>query len=438
MVSHDREEPLEGNYFVSTYPPFSTWKPQHVGGVHDTLQSPPPSSGDALFGLYVHIPFCLERCEYCYYLSYADKSDECMDGYVDALADELAIYARTPALLQRKLSFVYFGGGTPSLLSTRRLEGLMRKLQASFTWARTQEVTFECAPLSVTEPKLRAIRDAGVTRISLGMQQLDDGILRKNGRVHLVRDAERAYAAVRRVGFDLVNIDLIVGLIGDTDRSFLTSLDRVIGMEPESVTIYQLEIPLNTPLYRALRDGTLDTPPDAWNVKRARLARGFARLEQAGYSVRSAYAAVRDPRRHAFVYQSAQYHGADLLGIGVASFSYVSGVHWQNVDSFDQYLSRVREGQLPLGRAYVLTEEERMIREFVLQLKLGAVDAAYFRDKFGVEIAQRFAGPLGRLVEAGWLTLDDQGITLTRDGLIRVDHFLSDFYLPQHRAVRHT
>jgi oxygen-independent coproporphyrinogen-3 oxidase len=202
--------------------------------------------------------------------------------------------------------------------------------------------------------------------------------------------------------------------------------------------MYQLEIPLNTPLYRDLRAGTLAEPPPSWDVKRARVKAAFERLEQAGYLVRSAYAAVRDPRRHRFVYQDAQYHGADLLSLGAASFSYLGGVHAQNKASLRSYLEAVSNDELPLGRAHSLTDDERLIREFVLQLKLGRADADYFLTKFRVDIRQRFIEPLTSMAQSGWLTIDDDGVTMTRGGLIRVDRLIPEFYSAGYKDVRYS
>lgn len=429
------DEPLLGNYFVATYPPFSCWSRDGVAQVQRTLATRPAVV--APLGLYVHVPFCAHRCHFCYYHSYACMPREETDLYVDTLVRELAIYAQTPALAGRSLAFAYFGGGTPSILSPEQIHRCLRGLQGSIPWNSVEEITFECAPQSTSESRLHVLRDCGVSRISLGVQQLNDVVLQNSGRIHRVNDVERAYAAIRRVGFDVVNIDLMVGMVGETDESFADSLEHAIRMQPDSITIYQMEIPPNTPLYRASLDNQLSAPIDPWEVKRARLARGFARLDEAGYALRSAYAAVRDPSRHRFVYQESQYRGADLLGIGLASFSYVNGLHYQNLSSLPAYVESVSEGRLPVDRIYALSDEERMIREFVLQLKLGRVEAAYFREKFGVEILRRFAEPLSQFVALGLLVIDGDAVEPTRAGLLRVDRMLSAFYLAEHRNARY-
>ncbi|MEK7326213.1 MAG: coproporphyrinogen-III oxidase family protein [Chloroflexota bacterium] len=436
-IVSDAPEPWFGSYFVSTYPPFSQWSPDDVPHVERVLAKK-TEAPDVPLGLYVHIPFCAKRCDYCYYLSYADKTKNQHRDYVDALLNELALYRRAPAMAERRLSFVYFGGGTPSLLDEASLQSLMQGIQRLFTWDSVEEVTFECAPQSVTESKLRVLHNAGVTRLSLGVQTLDDDVLRLNGRVHSRKDVDQAYERIRRVGFDAVNLDLIVGLPGESDDSVLQSLERVIEMSPESVTIYQLEIPQNTPLFRVTRDGDPPAAIPSWHMKRFRLARCFERLESAGFTIRSAYAAVHDPDRHRFVYQDEQYRGADLLGIGVSSFSYLTGVHYQNKADYDAYIESVGQRAFPVGRAHRLRSSERLVREFVLQLKLGRADFAYFEKKFGTKILERFKKPLKQFADRGWLAIDATGVRVTREGLVRIDRLLPAFYLSRHRSVRYS
>ncbi len=431
----DCAEPLAGNYFVSVYPPFSCWTCEQLPRLKQALADGPPPESPAGLGLYTHIPFCVQRCDYCYYRSYDDVSRDRIETYIDAVLAELTLYRKQAVLAARTVDFVYFGGGTPSLLSAEQIERLLQGVQAIFPWSDAKEITFECAPKTATGRRLTALSATGVTRISLGAQQLNDAVLKQNGRVHMVRDIRRAYEEVRRVGFATVNLDLMVGLVGETESTFFESLEQTIELQPDSVTIYQLEIPPNTPLFHMLRDGDLASEQAPWSVKRRRMTDAFARLEEAGYTIRSAYAAVRDPDAHRFLYQDAQYRGSDLLGVGVASFSYFAGVHYQNRTSLDDYLMTVAAGGLPLSRAHALSDEERLVREFVLQLKLGGVDREDFRRKFRVDILERFAGPLGQLAARDWLTLNDAGVTLRREALVRVDRLIPAFYLPEHHAA---
>ena len=428
--------PLEGNYFVSAYPPFSCWKRKSATDVLHILERVDSSPEDGPLGLYVHIPFCTVRCLYCYYLSYAQKSNEVIERYLQALIKELSLYYELTDLSARSVKFAYFGGGTPSILSASQIRTLFGGLKKSLPWTATEEITFECSPKGIDKEKLSALRDAGVTRISMGVQQLDDEVLRKNGRVHLVSDVEQAYEMFQQMGFDVVNLDLIVGLVGESDSSFMASVEKIVEMNPTSVTIYQLEIPSNTPLYHLYHDQKLNEAPVSWNVKRARLAEGFKALEQAGYQLRSAYTAVRGPEFRPFVYQDAQYRGADLIGIGASSFSYYAGAHYQNLAKLETYLQRVESGQLPIERVYVLSEEEQLIREFILQLKLGEVDRSYFLDKFEVDIFARFSEAITHFESQALLEGNGKQLKLTREGLLQVDHMLPIFYLPEHQDIR--
>lgn len=437
-LTPETETPLDGNYFVSAYPPFSCWRKESAKDVEKLLTESNHSQEEVPLGLYVHIPFCTVRCLYCYYLSYANKSDDLIDNYVETLIREAKLYGRFDSVAKRSVKFAYFGGGTPSVLSAVQITRLLEGVQRVLPWSAIEEVTFECSPNTIIYEKLQAMKDAGVTRISMGVQQLNDEILRQNGRVHLVSDVKRAYEMIAKVGFDVVNLDLIVGLVGESETTFMESLDRMIEMNPDSVTIYQLEIPKNTPLYHLYHNEKLETSPAPWDVKRARLARGFSRLERVGYRLRSAYTAARTSESQKFAYQDAQYRGADLIGMGASAFSYLDGCHYQNMTSVKAYLERVKMNQLPIERAYFLSDDERLVRELILQLKLGSLDRQYFVDKFNVDVFERFSDPIAHFEREKLIFKNGKKLNLTREGLLRVDHMLSAFYLPEHCGVRYS
>ena len=268
---------------------------------------------------------------------------------------------------------------------------------------------------------------------------MNDEVLQKSGRIHQVRDVERAWKQIDHMGFPIVNLDLIVGMIGETDTSFFDSLDRVVELAPESITIYQLEIPRHTPLARSIRDGEMaieDVP--SWETKRRRLGAAFEHLEDRGYHLRSAYTAVRDPELHPFLYMDEQYRGADLIGLGAASFSYLDGIHQQNADSLDTYLAAIDRGELAGGRAYELDADERAIRELILQLKLGNVPIEPFRQRHGRHPVEAFGAAMEALQGEGYLLIEHDAIRVTRTGLLRIDQLLPAFYSPAHRDVRYT
>src|SRR5438105_3273280 len=240
-----------GNYFVANYPPFSFWKPAYLPEAHDALQST-PVPGTPL-GLYLHVPFCRKRCKFCYFRVYTDKNARDVDVYLDALVKEVELYSQRPAVNGRPLQFVYFGGGTPSYLSAAQLRSLVERLNQHLTWDRAEEVTFECEPGTLQQHKLQAIKELGVTRLSLGVENFDYQILEYNGRAHHTEEIYRAYAWARDLRFDQINIDLIAGMVGETWDNWRACIRKTIELSPDSVTIYQMELPFNTVFSRELK-----------------------------------------------------------------------------------------------------------------------------------------------------------------------------------------
>ncbi len=311
-------------------------------------------------------------------------------------------------------------------------------MKALLPWDEAEEVTFECEPGTLTDHKLKAIREMGVTRLSLGVENFDDHILEINGRAHHSKEIARAYAYAREIGFPQVNIDLIAGMVEETEANWRECVRKTIEMSPDSVTIYEMEIPYNTTIYKQMKaEGKLVAPVADWETKRGWVHYAFEELERAGYTVGSAYTAVKDPARTRFVYRDRLWAGADLLSLGVASFGYIGGTHYQNHHDFDPYVAGGRGGQLPIYRALTPTQDERLIRELILQLKLGRVSRAYFEKKFSIELTERFGEPLQRLKDWGFLSVEGDQVRLQREGLLQVDRLLPEFFLPEHKNARY-
>jgi oxygen-independent coproporphyrinogen III oxidase len=426
-----------GSYFISNYPPFSAWSADQLDAVRAALDAPP---GDVPLGLYLHIPFCRKRCKFCYFKVFTDKNSEEVERYLAALAKEIELVSRLPVMGGRPFRFVYFGGGTPSFLSSRQLTRLVDRLRANVSWDKAEEVTFECEPGTLSEAKIATLRDIGVTRLSLGVEHFDDDILRENGRAHESPEIYRAWPWIQAAGFANTNIDLIAGMVGDTDAKWRDAVRRTIELAPDSVTIYQMELPFNTVYSKDVLGGIIETPVADWPTKRGWVDYAFEQLEAAGYSVSSAYTMVRHPERVNFSYRDNLWRGSDLLATGIASFGHVSGVHYQNHAEWPQYCGSLEAGELPLGRGLPISPHQQLVREMILQLKRGYLDVAYFRDKFGVEILDQWRDNWDAYQSEGWLRIDHERdrIALTREGLLRVDSMLPAFFEPQFQGVRYT
>ena len=428
-----------GNYFVSNYPPYAYWREEMVPEVARVLDGDPRP--DIPLGVYFHIPFCRKRCHFCYFRVYTDKNADEIKRYVRAGMKEFEMYARRSYLRGRKPRFIYFGGGTPSYLSVPQLEELTRQMKDLLPWDEIEEVTFECEPGTLTEKKLDAIRAMGVTRLSLGVENFDDHILEINGRAHRSKEIERAYRHARSIGFPQINIDLIAGMVEETEENWKVCIEKARALEPDCLTIYQMEVPYNTGIFKTMQEeGRLVAPVADWPTKRRWVSEAFAAFEQDGYEISSAYTIVKNKATTKFVYRDGLFSGADLLPLGVASFGHLGGVHLQNNADISAYGDAIERGQHAIFRAYVTDPGERLIREFILQLKLGSVQPSYYQAKFGVDVRSTFASQLAWLAHEGFLVPDGavDEIKLTRDGLLQVDRLLHEFFLPHHRGGRYT
>ena len=275
-------ETAVGSVFVSNYPPYSFWRDEHNSRVEAMLQVPHRSATEAPLGLYLHIPFCRKRCKFCYFRVYTDRNSSEIQVYLDALAREVENYAALPGIAGRSLQFVYFGGGTPSYISVKHLKALVDRLKVVLPWDAAEEVAFECEPGTLTQPKVAAIREIGVTRLSLGLENLNDEILRENGRAHVGKEIYRAMGWVKTQGFEQVNVDLISGMVGETWENWRDCIRRTIELSPDSVTIYQMELPFNTVYSKDILGGQIETPVADWPTKRAWVEYAFAELGAVG------------------------------------------------------------------------------------------------------------------------------------------------------------
>jgi oxygen-independent coproporphyrinogen-3 oxidase len=440
MTEAAQEKTGLGNYFVANYPPFSFWNAAHLPAARTALNTPPQP--DTPLGLYLHIPFCRKRCKFCYFRVYTDKNAHEVEHYLEALVKEIELYSRLPIVGGRPFHFVYFGGGTPSYLSAAQLRHMVERLEHFITWKNAEEVTFECEPGTLQQHKLETLKELGVTRLSLGIENFDDDILETNGRAHLSGEIYRAYGWARDLGFNQINIDLIAGMVGETWDKWRETVRKTIGLNPDSVTIYQMELPFNTVFSKELRLVGQDEPTvngvADWPTKRAWVRYAFDEMAKAGYEVSSAYTMVKNRGTCRFVYRDSLWHGADMFGTGVASFGHVNGVHLQNVDTWEPYIERLDQDQLPLGRALPVGPRERLIREMVLQMKTGRVDASYFQRKFGVDILRDFEHAFQDLEAQNIVRLAPEQATVTSEGLLQIDRLLPRFFLPEHRGARYT
>lgn len=426
-----------GSYFISNYPPFSQWKSEQLDSVTSVLANPPVANTP--LGLYLHIPFCRKRCKFCYFKVFTDQNAKEIESYVSALCQEIELVSQQPVMGDRPFRFVYFGGGTPSFLSSRQLTSLVDRLRENIHWDQAEEVTFECEPGTLQENKVKTLKELGVTRLSLGIENFTDSVLEENGRAHLSKAVYKAWDWIKAADFDNVNIDLISGMVGETWENWKYNISEAIKLSPESVTIYQMELPFNTVYSKDILGEKIQTPVADWDTKRAWLNYAYDEFLSAGYKISSAYTVVKDNTKVNFSYRDNLWQGSDLLATGIASFGHISGVHYQNKADMAQYKEDLMEhGRLPLGRAFTPSDHQLLIREMILQLKRGYLEVDYFRNKFDLDITQQWACEFKEHAEQGMLTFDDSRVELTRKGFLHADALLPPFFETENQGVRYT
>ena len=426
-----------GSYFISNYPPYSKWNADALQDVQNVFAAPPQT--DTPLGLYLHIPFCRKRCKFCYFKVFTDQNAKDIEAYVAALCKEIELVSRQPIMGDRPFRFVYFGGGTPSFLSSRQLTSLVDRLRANINWDQAEEVTFECEPGTLQENKIKTLKELGVTRLSLGVENFTDSVLEENGRAHLSKEVYKAWDWITGADFDNVNIDLISGMVGETWDNWKYNIAEAIKLSPESVTIYQMELPFNTVYSKDILGDKIETPVADWPTKREWLDYAFDEFLAAGYKISSAYTVVKDNDKVNFSYRDNLWQGSDLLATGIASFGHISGIHYQNKTEMKQYQADLIEhDRLPLGRGFKPSAEQLLIRELILQLKRGHLDVRYFENKFGVNIFDKWKSEWDQHAEDEMLTYDDVQIKLTRNGYLHADALLPAFFESENQNVRYT
>ncbi len=375
------------------------------------------------FGVYVHVPFCASRCGYCDFNTYTATElggGASRDSYADSVLAELALAARVLAdAPPQRVDTVFVGGGTPTLLDPSDLGRILDGIDRTWGLAADAEVTTEANPESVTPQSLQALRKAGYTRISLGMQSAAANVLAVLDRRHTAGRAPQAATEAREAGFDHVNLDLIYGTPGESAEDFAASLDAVIGAGVDHVSAYALIVEDGTRMAGRMRRGELPYPSD--DVAADRYLAAEAALSGAGFSWYevSNWATTADAAcRHNVLY----WTGGDWWGLGPGAHSHVGGVRWWNVKHPTAYAARLAEGASPgLGRE-VLSDTDRHVEDVMLRVRLAEGLPVATLDEAGASGAARALAD-GLLDRAAY---DSGRVVLTLRGRLLADAVIRD------------
>ncbi len=387
-------------------------------------------------GLYIHIPFCVHRCSYCDFLSFQDPGKDAVATYIDALSRQIGSFKA--GFTRESLHFaadnyyidtVYIGGGTPSFIDAGHVARIMDELRTPFSFAGDgrieglPEITIEANPESITEEKLEAYLKAGINRLSIGVQSLNNEMLNTLGRAHSREVFLRKYEMAKNAGFKNISLDLIFALPGQTLGDWEKTLGETISLDPQHISFYALQIEEGTPLKEMIDTGFLDAIDE--ETDRAMYHKAVGMLKAAGY-VHYEISNCAKPgfqSRHNLKYWSME----EYLGLGLGAHSYLSGHRCENVRELDVYLKGMGSGDFMDSVHKNTLEDELAEYMFTGLRKVEGIEIKDFEQRFGMDIYSKYGEAIEKNVKAGLLKSDEKTIRLSLAGLDLFNRVLVDF-----------
>jgi oxygen-independent coproporphyrinogen-3 oxidase len=393
-----------------------------VDFIHDEIvTSTLDDRPSTMLGLYLHVPYCSAICNYCNFNRGLFDAEQ-KTHYVDALVRE--IHGRRSRAGRLAADTIYFGGGTPSLLEPTEIARIIDACRDTFELSGDVEVTLEANPETVSVARLASFRNAGVTRLSFGVQSFRDDELRRLSRLHGAERARAAYREAREAGFDNVSLDLMMWLPGQRVDEWLGSIDEAIGLGPEHLSLYLLEVYPNAPLKDEMARARWSQAPD--EDAATMYLEAMDRLEGAGYEQYEISNVARPGRRsrHNLKY----WTDGEWLGFGCGAHSTYGAARWKNVSATDDYIARIARGESPAVEVHPLSDAERLGDALFMGLRLAAgIDEEDMARRYGVDVWGRYGRDLEPFLENGVLGRQQRRFFLTRRGMLLANEVMTVF-----------
>ena len=364
------------------------------------------------FGIYVHIPFCERKCKYCDFTSF-DKCDEMIkEKYVECLMKEIE-----NTHIPEKITTIYIGGGTPSSLPAEKIQKILEKIKQTFEIADNVEITIEVNPGTVDLVKLQIYRRIGVNRLSIGLQAVQNPLLKMLGRIHRYEDFVKVYEEARKAGFDNINVDLMLGLPTQTLEELQNAVGKIVAFDPEHISIYSLILEEGTELEKLVLTKKLEMIPEKlerkmyWETKKILEQNGYVHYEISNFAKKGL-----ESKHNLSCWNQEEY-----VGFGVSAHSYRNKKRFSNVDILEKYMQNIENNEL--DKNMILQEKEQTFEEqakeyMMLGLrKMRGVSISHFEQKFQINPLFYFRFEISKLEEEGLLEVDLDEIRLTKKGL---------------------
>ena len=404
----DRPE-LSRKGFIITYPMFRYW---NKDAVEEGLKPKP-------LNLYVHTPYCIQRCAYCYFKTTTLKDNRLqeIDNYVGSVCREIELISEYYDLKKRPIETVYFGGGTPTLLTEENIDRLFGALHDNFAIGDAQ-ITFEGEPVTLTERKAARLQSNGVKRISLGIQSFKEEVVFLTGRRDTEEQTFKAIELAKNTGAQ-VNIDLITGLPGETPEYWAYSVKRALEADVHNITIYKLELYANTPYYSAEKNKQIELPSEEEELEFIKYA--MAELKKHDYLPVNTFTFAKGGAYDQLNTRS-KWLGNDNCAVGVSAFGSLGRWNYQNTSDIRHYQESVEKSDLPVVRGYNCTSFDLMVRDVVMGIKLVHLSHVRFQERHGLDLLKICSDELSQLEDEGFLTIGPENISLTDHGILFGDY----------------
>ncbi len=373
-------------------------------------------------GLYIHIPFCKQKCYYCDFVSYANK-DEMIERYVKCLKQEIIQYANENKIMSKHalepeyiIKTIYIGGGTPSSIDEIYILNILDIIKNNFTVEKDAEITIEVNPGTVTKDELDAYRNCGINRLSIGLQAVQDDILKRIGRIHTYKDFENTYKSAQESGFDDINVDLMIDLPEQTFENVKESVKTILSLKPEHISVYSLILEKNTKMYEMINSKVVSIAPDDierqmyWYVKETLEKHKYIQYEISNFAKPGF-----ESKHNMDCWNQNEY-----IGVGVNASSFLEDKRYSNICELETYMDNI-ENNTP-NRNLILEEtlnnESKMNEYMMLGLrKINGVNIQEFKNKFNTNPIIIYSKVLDKLNHEGLIEVDNDSIKLTNKGI---------------------
>ncbi len=366
-------------------------------------------------GIYVHIPYCKRKCDYCDFSSYSGKEDT-IEKYIETLKKEIDECSFTGF----DIGTIYIGGGTPSFIDSKYITEIINKIREKFIVSRNAEITIEMNPGTVTKEKLKDYKKSGINRLSIGLQSTDNKILKKIGRIHTYEEFIETYELARKEGFDNINIDLILALPGEDEESIKSQVEKIINLKPEHISVYSLIVEEGTKLKNRIDNNEIQLADDEeerdmyWGAKKLLEENGYEHYEISNFSLPNYRS-----RHNMDCWSQKEY-----LGFGCSAHSYFNGKRFSNANTIEKYIESYKEKNIEEEQS-----NEDMAKEYMMLglRKIEGVSISEFERKFQINPLFYFRFEISKLVDEELIEVDLDNIKLTDKGLDLANQVWQEF-----------